>query len=150
MNELQILNAIADACKDESLRFQVIIQDKTLHIYINRPTVARLNYQQLKQEIYTAIIKLSKTKFSHICLYCRVLGKIEPDWQAILEIDTINSLADAKLTSMVNEITNALEATNSIVEKIERELETNEFFSDDWNDFEELPTTAEDSDENQG
>ena len=38
--------------------------------------------------------------------------------------------------------TDALEAANSIVEKIEHELETSEFFIDDWNDFEELPTTA--------
>jgi hypothetical protein len=148
MNEQQILNAIADACQDESLRFQVIIQDSTLHIYINRPTVAQLNYQQLKQKIYTAVITLYSTKFSNIWLYCRVLGIIEPDWQSVLEIDASNSIVDAKLTTVLDEITDALDAANSIVEKIEQELETSEFFLDDWNDFGELPTTAGDSDEN--
>ena len=140
MNKQQIINAIADACQDKSLRFQVIIQDSALHIYINRPTVAQLNYQQLKQKIYTTIVKLYSTELSNIWLYCRVLGEIEPDWQSVLEIDT-------RLTTVLDEITNALEAANSIVEKIEHELETSEFFIDDWNDFEELPTTAGDSDE---
>ena len=142
MNEQQIINAIADACQDESLRFQVIIQDSALHIYINRPTVAQLDYQQLKQKIYTAVVKLYSTELSNIWLYCRVLGEIDPDWQSVLEID-------ARLTTVLDEITDALESANSIVEKIENELETSEFFIDDsWNDFGELPTTAGDSDEN--
>lgn len=149
MNEQQILNAIADACQDESLRFQIIIQDNELHIYINRPTVAQLNYQQLKQKIYTAVVKLYSTEVSSIWLYSRVLGEIEPDWQSVLEIDASNSIVDAKLTTVLDEITNALEAANYIVERIENELETSEFFIDDsWNDFGELPTTAGDSDEN--
>lgn len=150
MNEEQILNAIAEVGKDKSLRFQVIIQNSTLHIYINRPTPIELDYHQLKQKIYTTIVELYSTEFSHIWLYCRILGEIEPDWQSVLEVDPSSSVVDVNLTSVLHEITNALETTNSIVEKIEHELETTDSFIDDsWNDIEELPTTAEDDDETQ-
>lgn len=147
MSEEQILNAIADACKDDTLRFQIIIQESSLHIYINRPTQKDLDYQQLKQKIYSTIIELPATEFQKICLYCRVLGEIEPDWQSVLEIES-SSLAVEQMTSMVEAITSSVDATNSIVAKIERELEISESFLEDPQlDFEDLPTTAGDDEE---
>ena len=146
-SEEQIINAIADACEDARLRFQIIIQDSTLHVYINRPTKANLDYQQLKHQIYGVITKLSSAKFSKIWLYCRVLGEVEPDWQSVLEIEASNLAAD-EMVSMVQVITSAVDATNSIVDKIERELEIPEsFIADAQIDFEDLPTTGEDGEE---
>ncbi|MEM8672786.1 MAG: hypothetical protein AAGF83_02770 [Cyanobacteria bacterium P01_G01_bin.67] len=142
MSEKQIINAIAHACADEKLRFQIIIQDTTLHVYINRPTQASLDYRTLKQRIYTAIAELSWTKFRRIWLHCRILGEIEPDWQSVLELEAME-LNSEEMTSMVEAITTAVDATNSIVSKIEQELEIAEsFISDPQTDFEDLPTTG--------
>jgi hypothetical protein len=142
MTEEQILNAIANACEDDTLRFQIIIQNEILHVYINRPTPTELDYQNLKSKIYGVVTKTFPLKFSKIWLYCRILGEIEADWQAVLEIE-IQSLDPAQMSAMLEAITGAVAATNSIVGKIERELETPESFAVDplWN-FEELPTTA--------
>jgi hypothetical protein len=141
MTNEQILNAIADACEDDTLRFQLILQDKILHVYINRPTQAELDYHNLKSKIYGVITEKFSLEFSAIWLYCRVLGKVEADWQALLEIEPA-SLDPAQVSSMMQAITGAVEATNSIIAKINLELEIPESFAVDWYDFEELPTTA--------
>jgi hypothetical protein len=143
MTEEQILNAIANACEDDTLRFQIIIYDKILHVYINRPTQAELNYQDLKSKIYGILTKTFPSEFSEIWLYCRVLGEVEADWQAVLEIEI--NLDSAQMSAMMQAINGAVEATNLIVDKIEQELENPESFASYplW-DFEELPTTASD------
>lgn len=141
MTNEQILNAIADACEDDTLRFQIILQDKILHVYINRPTQAKLDYDDLKSKIYGVITGKFSLKFDAIWLYCRVLGKVETDWQAVLEIETA-SFDPAQVSSMMQAINGVVEATNSIIDKINLELEIPESFAVDWYDFEELPTTA--------
>ena len=147
MTEAEILNAIADACKDDTLRFQIIIQENSLHVYINRPTQESLDYQQLKQRIYSTIRELSIAEFKQIWLYCRVLGETEPDWQSVLEIET-SSCTVEQMTSMVDAITSSVDAANSIVSKIERELKISESFQEDPQiDFEDLPTTAGEEEE---
>lgn len=148
MTEEQILNAIADACEDDTLRFQIIIQNSTLHIYINRPTQAKLDYPQLQQRIYAAVIRSSLAKFTKIWLYCRILSEIEPDWQSVLEIRVNSSIEDEdEMASMMDSITTAVDATNSIVSKIEHELEIAEYFfaGDFTSELEELPTMADDN-----
>jgi hypothetical protein len=141
MTEAEISNAIANACEDDTLRFQIIIENEILHVYINRPTQIELDYQTLKSKIYGVVTQTFPLEFLEIWLYCRVLGEIEADWQAVLEIEI--NLDSAQMSAMMQAITSAVEATNSIVEKIERELETPESFAAYplW-DFEELPTTA--------
>jgi hypothetical protein len=141
MTEEQILNAIANVCEDDSLRFQIIIHEEILHVYINRPTQAALDYQTLKSKIYRVVTQTFPLEFLEIWLYCRVLGEIEADWQAVLEIEI--NLDSAQMSAMMEAITGAVAATNSLVGRIERELETPESFAVDplW-DFEELPTTA--------
>jgi len=141
MTNEQILNAIADACEDNTLRFQLILQDKILHVYINRPTQAELDYDDLKSKIYGVITEKFSLRFSAIWLYCRVLGKVEADWQAVLEIE-LASFDPAQVSSMMQAINGAVEATNSIIDKINLELEIPDSFAVDWYDFEELPTTA--------
>jgi hypothetical protein len=120
MTEEQILNAIADACEDNTLRFQIIIYDKILHVYINRPTQVELEYQDLKSKIYGILTKTFPLEFSEIWLYCRVLGEIEADWQAVLEIEI--NLDSAQMSAMMEAITGAVAATNSLVGRIEREF----------------------------
>jgi hypothetical protein len=141
MTEEQILNAIANICEDDTLHFQIIIQEERLHVYINRPTQAELDYQDLKSKIYSMVTERFPLEFGEIWLYCRVLGEMEVDWQAVLEID-VKSLDPVQTSSMIEAITGAVEATNSIVDKIKLELDIPEPFAIDWYDFEELPTTA--------
>jgi hypothetical protein len=140
MSKEQIINAIANACEDDRLHFQIIIQDSTLHIYINRPIQVELNYQQIKEKIYTTVIDRFSSQFDRVWLYCRILGEVEPDWQSVLEIE-----ANVEIASAFETIATAVKTTNSIVEKIERELHTTESFAEDtyW-DIEDLPTTADD------
>ena len=147
MSEEQIINAIADACGDDTLCFQVIIEDSTLHIYINRPDFVELNYQQLKKKIYTVALDLYPLEFKNIWLYCRVLGEIEPDWQSVLEVDAV-SLTSERIVPAIDSIATAVKATNSIVKKIDRELNTIESFAEDsfW-EIDDLPSTAEDNSE---
>lgn len=148
MNESEIINAIANACEDDRLRFQIIIQDSTLYIYINRPTPAELDYQQLKQRITFTIINLYPAQVEKIWLYCRILGKIEPDWRSVWSLAPDNSALDDSLTATLEEISHTLAATNSVVEKIEQELDTAESFGDDTiSQLEELPMMANDSGE---
>jgi len=147
MIEEQIINAIADACKDDRLRYQIIIRNTVLHIYINRPTKVNLDYQRLKQQIYAVIANLSHVKFSQIWFYSRILGEIEPDWQSVLEIEASNLAAD-EMVSMVRTITTAVDATNLVVDKIEHELEISESFIADYQiDFEDLPSTGVDAED---
>lgn len=147
MNESEIINVIAHACEDDTLRFQVIIQDSTLHIYINRPTPAELDYQQLKPRISLTIVSLYPAQVEKIWLYCRVLGEIEPDWQSVWSIAPDSSTLDNSLTTTLEEISHTLAATNSVVDKIEQELDTAESFSDDTiSQLEELPIAANDED----
>ena len=142
MSKEQIINAIANACQDDRLHFQIIIQDSKLHIYINRPIQVELNYQQIKEKIYTTVIDRFSAQFHQVWLYCRILGEVEPDWQSVLEIE-----AHIEISTAFESIATAVETTNSIVEKIERELNTTESFAEDtyW-DIEDLPTTADDND----
>ena len=146
MTEEQILKAIADACEDDTLRFQIIIQDGVLYVYINRPVEAELDYQELESKILAAINDLN-SDFPKIALYSRVLGEIEPDWQSIPDTEA-NRTDSSQISSMMEAITDAVEATNSIVKRIERELDIPESFAEPVNDFEELPTTADDGNSN--
>ena len=144
MSEEQIIKAIANACGDDTLCFQVIVKDSALHIYINRQDRAEPNYQQLKEKIYTTAIELSPLTFERIWLYCRVLGELEPDWQSVLEVDAV-SLTSKQIAPAIESIATAVESANSIVEKIDRELNTTESFIEDFWEIDDLPTTANDS-----
>ena len=149
MSEEQIINAIADACRDDTLYFQVVINDSTLHIYINRPDRTEPDYQQLKEKIYTTVVELFPLEFERIWLYCRVLGELEPDWQSVLEVDAV-SLTGDRIAPTIESIATAVKATNSLVKKIERELNTTESFAEDsfW-EIDDLPSTAEDNNESE-
>ena len=146
MTEEQILKAIADACEDDTLRFQIIIQNSVLYVYINRPAKAKLNYQELESKILAAIDN-TNLDFQEIALYSRVLGKIEPDWQSVPDTEA-NRTDSSQISSMMEAITDAVEATNSIIKRIECELDVPESFAKPVNDFEELPTTADDGNSN--
>lgn len=144
MTEEQILKAIADACEDHTLRFQIIIQDDVLYVYINRPADAKLDYQSLETRICKAIKQAKTLNVREIALYSRVLGEIEPDWQSLPE-ETVR-IDSGQLSAMMEAITDAVETTNSIVEKIERELLIPESLAtNSVDDFEELPTTADEN-----
>ncbi|MEL6928245.1 MAG: hypothetical protein AAFO95_06400 [Cyanobacteria bacterium J06600_6] len=144
MTEEQILNAIANACKDDTLRFQIIIQDSVLYVYINRPADKELDYPSLETRIQEAIHQIKASEFEEIALYSRVLGEIEPDWQSLPKTE-LSRIDSGKISAMMSAITDAVKATNSIVNRIEQELSVPEsLVSGVLNDAEELPTTADD------
>jgi len=144
MTEKQIIDAISDACKDDTLRFQIIIQDGVLYVYINRPADAELDYQTLEGKIQAVFQKVEDKEFQEIALYSRILGETEPDWQSLPDTE-ISKIDSEQISSMMSAITDAVEATKSIVSRIERELTVPESLATSAvDDFEELPTTAED------
>lgn len=146
MTEEQILEAIADACDDNTLCFQLIIAERVLHVYINRPIAAELDYPQLESKIYHVVSSHYAGEFEELALYCRILGQTEPDWQANRAIEA--EVDSEAVSAMMEAITSAVDATNSVVARIEQELTEPESIAADSNsDFEELPTTADDEGE---
>jgi len=154
MSEEQIIQAIANVCRDNTIHFQIIVQDNTLHVYINRQT--DLDYQLITQQIYAAVASIKSLSFQGIYLYSRLLGEIEPDWQTYLilkepsdaVLDSINYLAteitveiedtnalvedlkyQTKAESLVENIVDLVEITGSLVSKLKKQLATKTFDS---------------------
>ena len=154
MSEEQIIQAIANVCRDNTIHFQIIVQDNTLHVYINRQT--DLDYQLITQQIYAAVASIKSLSFQDIYLYSRLLGEIEPDWQTYLilkepsdaVLDSINYLAteitveiedtnalvedlkyQTKAESLVENIVDLVEITGSLVSKLKKQLATKTFDS---------------------
>ena len=120
MSEEQIIAAIANSCQDSSLHFQIIIQDRTLHVYINRQS-DRLNYQTITPQIYTAVTSLEWLKVDEIYLYSRILGEVESDWSTCLEVKEPGEAAIDNLADLAEEIVDEVEDTSSLVEELQNE-----------------------------
>ena len=83
-----IIKALKSTCGNKNLRFQVIVRDYKLHIYINRQADYIPNYTLLTDTITRAIASLSLDSLAGIWLYSRKLGEVEPDWQIFLDPPT--------------------------------------------------------------
>ncbi|MEM8830478.1 MAG: hypothetical protein AAGE96_14130 [Cyanobacteria bacterium P01_G01_bin.19] len=83
-----IIKALKNACGNKNLRFQVIVQNSKLYIYINRHPDYTPDYKALSQSIAKAIADLSLDSLQGIWLHSRKLGEVESDWQAFLESPT--------------------------------------------------------------
>ncbi len=91
MDQESILQALKSACGNKNFRFQVIVQDSQLHIYINRKAELKPDYDFLTDLIIQAIASLELDSIDSIWLYSRKLGEIEPDWQTWVELSTGNN-----------------------------------------------------------
>ncbi|MCC0178247.1 hypothetical protein I4641_14800 [Waterburya agarophytonicola K14] len=80
-----IVRALKSSCGNKNLRFQVIVHNSKLHIYINRKADYLADYVLLADTISSAIASLGLDTLSGIWLYSRKLGEVEPDWQVFME-----------------------------------------------------------------
>lgn len=90
MDQELILQALKNACGNKIYRFQIIVQDSQLHIYINRKAESKPDYDFLTDLVTQAIADLKLDALDGMWLYSRKLGEIEPDWQTFVELSTAN------------------------------------------------------------
>ena len=122
MIEEKILRTIGDRTEDERLHFQAIVQDKTLHIYMNRDTDEYIDHSQLTDTIKTAIAELQELDLLAVELYSRMLGEVEPDWQTSIELVDPEVVAE-DLKAIASDVKQEVAETKSLVKQIEQEIE---------------------------
>ena len=113
----QVLN---DACQDDKLNFQIVLQESIVHIYINRETDSELDYNQLINHITDSLITLDKS-WEGFWLYSRIMGKIEPDWQTYVELPV--DLSD-------NQADPLIEQTEDLIEEAQESLKRLKYLKD--------------------
>ena len=86
-----IIQTLKSACGNENLRFQVIVQNSKLHIYINRQADYSLDYAEITDGVSKAIASLDFTDLQGIWLYSRPIGEVEPDWQVFVEFPLVQT-----------------------------------------------------------
>jgi hypothetical protein len=84
--EQSIIKALKGACGNKNLKFQVIVQDDQLHIYVNHQQDHQPNYTLLKENVSAAIASLALDTVNSFWLYSRPLGQVEPNWQVFGEL----------------------------------------------------------------
>lgn len=86
MDQESIIQALKSSCGNRNLRFQVIIQNSQLHIYINHKTDKHPEYSFLIDLAIQAIASLTLDSFQGVWLYNRKLGELEPSWQQYIKL----------------------------------------------------------------
>ena len=86
MDRELIVQALKNSCGNKNLKFQVVVRQDQLYIYINRRGNYQPNYLLLEENITAAIASLAWDNLDGVWLYSRPLGKIEPDWQTFIEL----------------------------------------------------------------
>ena len=137
MIEEQILGAIAEKIDSDSLNLQVITQEQTLYLYINRGREADLDYDWLTAKIQDAVTGLTDCDFTLIELYSRIFGEVEPDWHTSLE------LVAADLESITSEIAGIVEDNQTLTLGLEQKPEVNSFANAEVESLEESETSEE-------
>ena len=93
-----IIQALKSACGNKNLRFQVIIQNSKLHIYLNRQADYVLDDTRLTDCVSNTIASLDLEDLRGIWLYSRPLGEVEPDWQVFIEFPLTNNTEEVSDT----------------------------------------------------
>jgi hypothetical protein len=109
MDQESILQALKSACGNKNFRFQVIVRDSQLHIYINRKAELKPDYNFLTDLIIQAIASLELDSIDSMWLYSRKFGEIEPDWQTWVELSTGNNTDDLDTLANSQDIADALD-----------------------------------------
>ena len=123
MNPESIVEALKSGCGNRNFKFQVVIHHERLHIYVNHRDNYQPDYFLLQETVANAIANLALA-IDAVWLYTRPLGKLEPEWQTIVELpapvqyndlDTIgttqNQQEQAKLVKAQNQQCNRLDDT---------------------------------------
>jgi len=99
-----IIQALKSACGNKNLRFQVIVQNSKLHIYLNRQADYILDYARVTDCVSNAIASLDFDDLQGIWLYSRPLGEVKPDWQVFVEFPLlIKTEEDSDTFATVNQ-----------------------------------------------
>ena len=94
MDDQVLIHILETACSEENLIFQVIEQERYLHVFLNREADQVLDYQVVGRKIFQAFSRLSLTDIDGVCLYSRVLGQEEPDWEAKFRLPQAKQIAE--------------------------------------------------------
>lgn len=87
MNETDIIQTLDQACQGLNLIFQVIHDAETLYVYINRPVAEQsLSYETLTETIQREIATLQIPHLTHLHLFSRELGEVDPDWETLIAL----------------------------------------------------------------
>ncbi len=115
MDSELIIQVLNDACQDDNLNFQIILQESTLHIYINREANSELDYAQILHKISDALTTLN-ISWEGFWLYSRVIGELEPDWQTYIEfqVDLFDNESDPLIEETEDLITEAKESLQDL------------------------------------
>ena len=81
-----IVKALKNACGNTNFRFQAIVDNSNLHIYINRKADYTPDYTLLTHIITHTIASLDLDSVGEVWLYSRELGEVKPDWQILLDL----------------------------------------------------------------
>ncbi|WP_319421289.1 hypothetical protein [Pleurocapsa sp. FMAR1] len=107
MDRELIIQALKSTCGNKNFRFQVLVQNFKLHIYVNYKTEKHPDYLLLTDLVTKAITSLnfanaslSLDSYQGMWLYSRKLGDIEPEWQTYVEFlkidpDDLDTLANS-------------------------------------------------------
>lgn len=131
MDQELILNALKSVCGNRNFRFQLVIENTRLHIYVNRKAELMTDYDLLTNLVKQAIAPLNLEAIDGIWLYSRKLGAIEPDWQTFINLADIRGFDDLDSIPTSPTINQDLNSLKSEQEFISRS-------ADDFNSVESL------------
>lgn len=129
MDHELIVKALKSFCGNKNYKFQVIVQQDQLHIYANHRADYQPNYELLEETVGNAIASLSLNSLDSVWLYSRPLGKVEPDYQILVELPTQAIQQD-------DNTINTIGSTEDLTSGIEFE---------EFEEFEEFPTDTTDN-----
>lgn len=84
--EQLIIKALKSACGNRHFKFQVIVHNDQLHIYVNYRPNYQPNQSVLEENVGAAIASLDLNGIEAIWLYGRPLTQTEPEWQTFVEL----------------------------------------------------------------
>ena len=88
MDEAIVLDTLWSACQPLELNFQVVWGEPYLYVYINRSPEQELDYEALALTISQAVGSLFIPSVQGICLYSRILGVADAEWETYLNLSS--------------------------------------------------------------
>ena len=92
--EQSIIKALKSACGNRHFKFQVVVHDDQLHIYVNYRPNYQPNQSILEENVGAAIASLNLDGIESVWLYGRPLSQTEPEWQMFVELPTQASIIE--------------------------------------------------------
>ena len=130
--ERLIIKALKSAWGNRNIKFQVVVQNTQLHIYLNHYPHNPPDYLLLSKTVAAAISSLNLDAVDRVQLYCRPLGQAAPDWQTSIELSEVQ----AQLSEIDTIATSQAKVSdNSLTTSFSNKPELTEFISAGEIDF---------------